>query len=142
MTLVVDASVALKWVLKEEGSELADALLDEKLIAPAWWRVEVANGLWKAAKRGQISSTEADERLQTLLDLSPVEDIDPAPLVARAAILGHRLGHPVYDLLYLVAAMDAEAPLITEDMRFVRAVSAAPELAARLLTLERWAAQA
>ncbi|WP_395942603.1 type II toxin-antitoxin system VapC family toxin [Brevundimonas sp.] len=138
MTFVVDASVALKWVLKEDDSDIADALLDERLIAPTWWRVEVANGLWKAARKGLISTDEADDRLAVLLDMSPVEDIDPADVVARATRLAHRLKHPVYDLLYLVAAIDAGSPLVTADVRFMRVLSGEPDLAARLLTLEAW----
>jgi predicted nucleic acid-binding protein len=35
MTVIIDASVALKWVLEEEGSEAAGLLLlDEPLAAP------------------------------------------------------------------------------------------------------------
>lgn len=35
MSLVIDASVALKWVLDEPGRDLADALLDQDLVAPS-----------------------------------------------------------------------------------------------------------
>ena len=43
MTIVIDASVALKWVLEEAGLDAADALLDQDLIAPSLWLVEAAN---------------------------------------------------------------------------------------------------
>ena len=42
--LVVDASVALKWVLVEPDSALAENVLFSPLVAPDWWRIEVANG--------------------------------------------------------------------------------------------------
>jgi predicted nucleic acid-binding protein len=52
-SLVVDASVALKWVVTEPGSVEAAALLDEiaagvvVLVAPEHLIGEVANGLQK-----------------------------------------------------------------------------------------------
>ena len=57
--LVVAASVALKWVLVEPASAQAEAVLFSPLVAPDWWRVEVANGLWKAFDRDEIDLDEA-----------------------------------------------------------------------------------
>ncbi|HXM70340.1 MAG TPA: hypothetical protein VN970_04350 [Thermoanaerobaculia bacterium] len=42
---VVDASVALKWVIDEEGSEAASALAAESLSAPSLILAECANAL-------------------------------------------------------------------------------------------------
>ena len=47
MRVVVDASVALKWVFDEPESEAAVALRDEELVAPALWLAEAANALWR-----------------------------------------------------------------------------------------------
>jgi predicted nucleic acid-binding protein len=47
LTVVIDASVAIKWVLEEPGSEQAISLQDEELIAPALWLIEAANALWR-----------------------------------------------------------------------------------------------
>ena len=55
MTIVVDASVALKWLLPEDDSDLADALRAENLIAPPLWLVEGANALWRNVRNGKIS---------------------------------------------------------------------------------------
>lgn len=43
MSIVVDASVAVKWVLNEPCTEAALALRNEELIAPALWLAEAAN---------------------------------------------------------------------------------------------------
>ena len=53
MTLVVDASVALKWFVDEDGSDRAVALLDgdEPLIAPDLVVAEVCNAAWKSLRR-------------------------------------------------------------------------------------------
>ena len=67
MTIVIDASVALKWVLDEPGTEAADALRDRRLIAPALWFVEAANALWRGAKIGQLVSDEVGELLSVLM---------------------------------------------------------------------------
>ena len=61
MTIIVDASVALKWVLHEAGSEIADRLLDEELMAPSLWLVEAGNALWRRATRGELTAQEAQE---------------------------------------------------------------------------------
>jgi hypothetical protein len=66
-TLVVDASVAIKWVLPEEGHGLAlriqDLYEDEKLdlVAPCLLIAEAGNVLWKRVRRGELTR-EAAER--------------------------------------------------------------------------------
>ena len=59
-TLVVDASVALKWVLPQEDSDLAEGLLDRgvRLCAPAFVFVELANALWFQMRAGKLSAAE------------------------------------------------------------------------------------
>ena len=56
MTVVIDASVALKWVIEEDGSEAARGLLlSEVLAAPDLMIVECANVLWAKERRGSIN---------------------------------------------------------------------------------------
>ena len=121
MSLVVDASVALKWVLDETGRDAADALLDEDLVAPSLWLVEAADALWKRARRGEITAEEATERLAELYNApvtsTPIEDDLPAALD-----LAHALGHPVYDCLYLALAIREGTQVVTADNRFWAAV--------------------
>lgn len=128
MKLVVDASVALKWVLDEPGREAADALLDEELLAPSLWLIEAANTLWKRAMRGEISQAEAAALLAELqsapVTTTPIESDLGAALELAAA-----LGHPVYDCLYLAAALREGAQVVTADRRFHAAVQANADLA-------------
>jgi predicted nucleic acid-binding protein len=59
-TFVIDASVALKWVVEEDGTAEALALRRvARLIAPELIIPECANILWKKVQRGQISQHEA-----------------------------------------------------------------------------------
>ena len=100
MSVVIDASVALKWVLDEPGQEAADALLDEELVAPSLMLIEAANALWRRSRRGEISGEEARERLAELQG-APVTIVPIEHDLLAAADLANTLGHPVYDCLYL-----------------------------------------
>lgn len=134
MTWVVDASVALKWVLPEEDSDDAHTLLRQPLIAPAWWLVEAGNGLWKSAQRGEITPGEAVALLDDLKEV-PVTTVDGTELLGSALALASALGHPIYDCLYLALAIDRDLGLVTADTRFWRAVQSSPEWSARVVKL-------
>jgi len=69
MTWVVDASVAVKWVVPEALSEHAERVLatDEELLAPDLLLVEAANALWKKTERGELASAEARRALDVVL---------------------------------------------------------------------------
>lgn len=121
MTIVIDASVALKWVLDEPGSDAADALLNEELIAPALWLLEAANALWRRTQRGEITAEEAKERLAELYN-APVTTITIDDDLLAAADLANQLGHPVYDCLYLAMAIRENTYVVTADSRFQAAV--------------------
>jgi hypothetical protein len=60
MTIIVDPSVALKWVIEEDGSEAAEALLrNEPLAAPDLFVVECANVLWAKTRCGVLTRDRA-----------------------------------------------------------------------------------
>ena len=115
MTLVVDASVAVKWVLSEPGSPRALALRDEGgLIAPSLIAVEVGNALWKAVRRDGFARQDALDAIRAILlafdALIPIED-----LRLRALELSLELDHPIYDCFYLALAERERAPLVSAD---------------------------
>jgi predicted nucleic acid-binding protein len=67
MTVIVDASVALKWVLEEDGSDHASALLAEQpLAAPDLLVVECANVLWAKARRRVLTRDLAGAALAAI----------------------------------------------------------------------------
>ena len=60
-TFVVDASIAIKWVVEEAGTTQALALRkNARLIAPDLLVAECANILWKKTQRGELSPEEAE----------------------------------------------------------------------------------
>jgi predicted nucleic acid-binding protein len=118
---IVDASVALKWVIDEEGSEAASALAAESLISPSMILAECANALWAKALRREITAAEVLERL-ALLRAAPVLLVPLEELVEDATRLAVTLGHPVYDCLYLALAVRENTRLVTADQQFARVV--------------------
>ena len=64
--LVIDASIAVKWVVPEPDCDRAEALRDHPLVAPDLLFAECANVLWKKVRRGELSKDEADIAAQTL----------------------------------------------------------------------------
>ena len=133
--LIVDASVALKWVLEEEGSASARALFGaEDLLAPDFLLLECANVLATKTRRRDVSEAGAASALD-LLRTGPVRFLPTAPYVLRAHALAVELGRSAYDCLYLAAALTEGGAMITADSRFAAAASAIPAYAARLRSL-------
>jgi predicted nucleic acid-binding protein len=115
LTLVIDASVAVKWVLIEPGSPRALALRNEGgLIAPSLIAAEVGNALWKAVRRDAFARQDALDAIRTILlafdALIPIEDLQ-----LRALELSLELDHPIYDCFYLALAERERAPLVCMD---------------------------
>ncbi|MET0852847.1 MAG: type II toxin-antitoxin system VapC family toxin [Candidatus Rokuibacteriota bacterium] len=118
----MDASVAVKWVMPEHGSENADRLLGdgEPLLAPDLVLVEAANALWKKVTRREVSVGEARRALQMLRG-SALETRPTAPLLGRALDLATQHKHPVYDCIYVALAEAEGARLVSADARLLTA---------------------
>ena len=119
-SVVVDASVAVKWLVPEVDTQAALLLLDGlRLLAPDLIIVECANILWKKVTRDNITASQASLAVETLrlaaLDLRPM-----AGLMDSAVDLAIRLDHPAYDCFYLALAMAEGCPFVTADARFTR----------------------
>ena len=123
--MVIDASVAFKWLVPEMGSDAAAAWIAQtELLAPSLIYAEVGNALWKLVRRGEFSEEGAAEQLARLPTL--VNAIDDEPLVPRAFELAVALQHPVYDCIYLALAESIEDVVLTADARFIAAVRGSP----------------
>jgi predicted nucleic acid-binding protein len=121
MTAVVDASVAVKWVIPEVLSDRANALRAraEQMLAPDLLLAEAANAFGKKLLRHELTAREASTALE-LLTASGLDFRPTGPLLARALELARRLRHPVYDCVYLALAQEENATLVTADARLLR----------------------
>lgn len=113
--MIVDASVAFKWLVPEPDSALAVDWLgrDLRFAAPSLIFAEVGNAITKRIRRGQLLApgTQAQfERFPSLLTL-----LDDAPFMARAFDLAVTLRHSFYACVYLAAAEAMGDRLLTAD---------------------------
>jgi predicted nucleic acid-binding protein len=119
-TLVVDASVALKWVVEEDSTAEALALRQKaKLIAPELLVAECANILWKKVQRRELSKEEALFAAR-LLQGAEIELLPTRFLFEAATRMSIEIDHPAYDCLYLALAVEKGCRFVTADERFLR----------------------
>lgn len=123
--VILDASVAVRWVTSEKGSDEAAALLERDLswIAPRLLLTEVASALRRKAAEGDLEPTVASQALDALLQavsdgvLRLAED---ERVIAPALLLALSLRHKLPDCLYLAVAERDGAALATADSRLAR----------------------
>lgn len=142
-TVIVDASVAIKWVVEEEGSQAAVDLRSRfRFASPELLIPECANVLWKKTARGELEREEAILAAR-LLERSGVAFLSMAGLLERAASLAIEISHPAYDCTYLAAAVQTGAAFVTADDRFLRIIAqrASRELASSCHSLADMAAR-
>lgn len=120
--VVVDASIALKWVVTEVGSDQASALLTDladgtiSLVAPEHLLGEVGNGLRKRVAQGVLIADDAVTALDAVAALR-VEFISGPQRWVRSLRAGLDWGVTTYDALYVLLALDLDAELLTADAR-------------------------
>lgn len=126
MRYVLDASVALKWVLDEPGTDRALFLRKEyellgvtELIAPDIFPIEIAHVLSKGFRRGKLSAEEADSHLYNILTTSP-QLVSSTSLLPAAFAIAQSTRTPLYDALYLALSEAENAPLVTADVKLTK----------------------
>ena len=127
--VVVDASLAVKWLVDEDDSDKAHAVLqswvaqDITRVAPHLMPFEVANALHRRVLRGELDLGNGARMIALLLE-SRLELHHPPGLHVRALQLASQLKQgAVYDAHYLALAESVGCELWTADERFYRATS-------------------
>jgi predicted nucleic acid-binding protein len=119
-TLVIDASIAVKWVVEESGTPEALTLRRRaRLVAPDLLAAECANVLWKKVRRHELSRQEALLAAR-LLQGAEIELVPTRALLEAAARIAIELDHPAYDCLYLALAIEKGCRFVTADGRLLR----------------------
>ncbi|PKB64962.1 MAG: hypothetical protein BZY80_01210 [SAR202 cluster bacterium Io17-Chloro-G2] len=127
--VVVDASVAVKWLVREVYSDQAEILTrawvrqGTRIIAPYLMPVEVSNALLRKARERRITVESAAALVETLVNRD-ITMWEPPDLHSRALQLAEILDQSaVYDSHYLALAEIMDCDLWTADERFHRAAS-------------------
>ena len=130
-TLVVDASVAVKWYLKEERHERSAPFMEAglsgetRLIAPVLIVAELGNVLWQRVRRGEMVGDEVRE-VWAAFEIAPVDFLDIVPLMPLAIEIAIETGCALYDALYVALAEAEGARLITADRKLIRTLQGTP----------------
>jgi predicted nucleic acid-binding protein len=125
MRYVLDANVALKWVLAEPDSNKAKQLRTDfrsdvhELIAPDIYVVEIAHALTRAERQGRISVGQSGIFWADVMSTSPLLERS-GPLTPRAIAISSALRIGVYDCLYVALAQRESCQLVTADDKLVR----------------------
>ena len=140
MRFVVDASVAVKWLVVEEDADVAQELATSghELHAPRLMASEVANALWRKARTGEMERRAAGVLLANVPDM-PVRWGTDEMVSAEAVRLALALDHAVYDCVYLALAHRIGATMLTADRRFANTL-ASTEHGEIVMTLADYAA--
>ncbi|HEX3661040.1 MAG TPA: type II toxin-antitoxin system VapC family toxin [Acidobacteriaceae bacterium] len=120
MSLILDSSVALAWILSEETTPAVQRVFQEVAASHAWapslWRLEIANVLEMGVRRGRHSARFRDDTLEDLAQL-PIRTDPETERHAWGATLRLASRHKltVYDAAYLELALRRDLPLATLD---------------------------
>jgi predicted nucleic acid-binding protein len=140
VNLVVDASVAYKWLVVEDDSDVALTLRSQHdVVAPDLLLIECRNAALTNLRKGELSPEDASRVDHDVGDLAlPV--IPSIPLLSDAFAIALRLRHPIYDCVYIAAAMATDRLLVTADKRFAAKAATSGFANGRVRLLETFAA--
>ncbi|MEA2164415.1 MAG: hypothetical protein QOK37_2542 [Thermoanaerobaculia bacterium] len=126
-SLVLDASVIIKWYVPEDDFLAARSLRtpDMHFAAPDLLFVEFSNILWKLVRRGEIDQARAARAVSEVIAAPWV--IHANRSLARDALdLAVAAGISAYDASYVALAMRLDTICVTADQKLVRKLEGTP----------------
>ena len=118
MPLIVDASVALAWFVRDQADSYTDRIRRlarrQRLHVPAIWPLEFANALWQLQRRRILSREQVD----TIIALAEPLEIAvhrEVPVPRRALELARKHDLSTYDASYLDLALTLRYPVACRD---------------------------
>ncbi|HEX3838445.1 MAG TPA: type II toxin-antitoxin system VapC family toxin [Steroidobacteraceae bacterium] len=125
MTVIIDASIVIKWLLqdpeREAGTDRATNLMDavlkgeQPVVQPTHWILEVA-----AVLARESPATAADDVM--MLQALELPEIDEPLVLRRAVELAIGLKQHLFDTFYHALALETPSGiLITADDRYLHA---------------------
>jgi predicted nucleic acid-binding protein len=120
VSLVLDSSATLDWIYSDETTNsirlLFEAVGEEGAVVPALWRLEIANSLTVAVRRGRINANFRRAALTdlALLDIA-IDDQTDVHAWGETLRMADTFKLTVYDAAYLELAQRRNLPLATLD---------------------------
>ena len=138
MTVVVDASVVIKWLLqdpqREAGTDKATRLMEQiakgeqSALQPPHWLAEVG-----AVLARESPETAADDVV--MLSALEIAETDDPVILRRGVELATELKQHVFDTFYHAVALETpDTMLVTADQRYLRAA----RVKGRIVDLMEW----
>ena len=117
--IVVDASVAVRILSREAGADAAlERVVEEDMrCAPDWIRLETANAMARKVREKALAVADAVAAAAGVTTLVETQ-LDSFDLLDDAFQLSVRIGHAMYDCLYLAAGIRHGAVVLTADKQF------------------------
>jgi predicted nucleic acid-binding protein len=130
LSVVIDSSIALNWVMPDESSPFAEGLLERVAvdggIVPLLFKIEVGNALLLAVRRKRITAETRGQAFDRIGALPLEQDSQGAERVWTDCIaLAEKHGLSLYDATYLELAKRLRKPLATLDTRLAQAAQQA-----------------
>ena len=132
ISLVLDASVAIKWAIPSAREPFTDASLrllklyvdgEVEFIVPDVFWAEIGNVLWKGTRHGRWRQDEA-EAVAADMRARDFPTISSLILLPEALRIAFAYDRSVYDCLYVALAVQSKTDLITADERLAHALAA------------------
>lgn len=122
MSFVLDASPALALCFDDEAEagvlDLMEQLRTEPAWVPAGWKLEVAQALWRAERRGRLLPDNVEETIELAASLPVVVDDETSQHALGDTLdLARTLQISTYDASYVELARRRQLPLATLDRR-------------------------
>ncbi|MGN6683018.1 MAG: type II toxin-antitoxin system VapC family toxin [Devosia sp.] len=120
--IVVDASVAVRWLADEANSESALTLLKrEDLVAPDLLAAEVGSALRRKEKDGELTHDQVVDGLRLIFDRVTLHPPTINSMI-RAVEISATMGHPIYDCMYVGLAEALGGRFVSHDVELLKRV--------------------
>lgn len=118
--IIVDASVAVAWIVASQRSQASDELLKraktEQFVAPGLFAHEARNAVLMLERRGRLTSVQADVAIATTVDaFIELEATPDSAMLGLTLDIARTEALTIYDAAYLELALRRNATLASRD---------------------------
>jgi predicted nucleic acid-binding protein len=115
---VIDASVAIKWLFLEKGSEQSEKLLEKFsfFFAPSLFLIEMDAVITKKVRKRKLDIKEVSHKIKQVRNL-PYKIVQYENIFQLSCELATSLPLTLYDSTYIATAIEHHAVLYTADQR-------------------------